>query len=703
MDCIKMRMKQLVLIISTLYSFSCLYSAASVAEEFTTSPKALPSIISEKKALQAGTNSLGLFFTIKKGWHIYWKNPGDAGLPPKMDWKGLDGVKISTFKWPYPKKITVGSLVNYGYEKEVLLPFSITIPKNFLKKRLTLTGVASWLVCKDICIKEQAPIKIDIPVSVNQAFTDYTLKSKFDKARKKIPEKLDKNLFSIRAGEKELQLHLNEFFLKKYKKKIDAVFPVSKFVKNNIPPEIKPTATGISIKFTVDKNIKDDNFFSSVLLIKRNEQYQPLEIKGGIKKLPFIQVIEKKELKEEINFFSFIKYIFFAFLGGLILNLMPCVFPILSLKIFSFLNHKEERTYISGLFYTLGVLSFFLVIGAVFIFLRSKGAEIGWGFQLQSPIFILFLIVLFLVISLNLLGIFDFSGRFSSLGGKLAYGDTMLASFFTGGLAVLVATPCSAPFMAVAIGFSLTQTAFISMLIFAFLGLGLAAPYALLSFFPKLSSFLPKPGKWMQTLRELLAFPLLLTIVWLLWVFDLQMGANSLLYVLCGITLIYFTFWLNKKLKNKIKYFMIILNLVLIGFLFYSSVSISFLKNDLTTEIIKNKTNTGWEPFSISLLDKYLSKNEKVFVNFTAAWCITCKINERAVLNKKNVQEVFKNHDIKTLKADWTNENKEISQTLKKYGRGGIPLYLFFNGTRTPVILPQILQEKNLLRVLTKE
>ena len=693
-------MKQLLSIISILYSLCCTYT--SLANTFPLSKKAVPNIIVEKKALHAGTNTLGLHFIIQEGWHLYWKNPGDTGLAPEVVWKKQDGIKISSFKWPYPERINIGSTANYGYKKELLLPFSVTISNSFSGKKLALRGMASWLVCKDSCIKEETPIGIDIPIS-NKASFDAESKYKFDKVKKQIPKKISEAFFSIRRNEKEIQLHLDKNFLKTYGEEVKEVFPGSKFIKNNIYPRIDATESGISIKFSTAESLKKDDFFSSVIIVKVKEQLKSFEIAGEIKESPFIPVTRPSKIKEAAGLLSIIKYMFFAFLGGLILNLMPCVFPILSLKIFSFLSHKEERSYISGIFYTLGVLSFFLVIGIIFTFFRSKGVAIGWGFQLQSPYFILFLIILFFVISLNLLGLFDFSSRLSSWGHRFTHGDTMLASFFTGGLAVLVATPCSAPFMAVAIGFSLTQSSFISILVFSSLALGLAMPYALLSFFPGFFSFLPKPGKWMLVLKEFLAFPLLLTVVWLLWIFDLQKGANSTIYIFCAIIFIYFSFWINKNFNTKIKYFLHFLSLLLIVTSLYFSLSMPSLQKGLSAEPLKSVKNDNWEVFSIEILEKYLSENKKVFVNFTAAWCITCKVNEAAVLNKEEVQATFKKNNIKLLKADWTNENKEILETLRKYGRASIPLYLFFDRSKTPTILPQLLQKNDLLKVITKD
>ena len=385
----------------------------------------------------------------------------------------------------------------------------------------------------------------------------------------------------------------------------------------------------------------------------------------------------------------------FAFLGGAILNLMPCVFPVLAIKVLSFLKHGESQrgTVIrNASLYSAGVIISFLFLAGVLLILRGAGEVLGWGFHLQSPAFVFFLLSLMFVMSLNFLGFFEIGSSWMGFGDRLTHGDGPAASFFTGALAVIVATPCTAPFMGTAIGVAITQPAPLMLLVFFFLGAGMALPYFLLATSPSFIKLLPKPGAWMATLKEILAFPLLLTCIWLLWVLVQQTGELGLTMALLGLLVIVFGLWAIKKISSPkigaaVLFFCLFLGAYLGGW--YSG----------------NKAAPGeeiiWEKFSAESVASAKKEGRIVFVNFTAAWCITCKVNERIVFSSNEVRAAVKNRNIALLKADWTNRDPIITQELARHGRAGVPLYLLhLPNSEAAEVLPQVLTPSIFLKAL---
>lgn len=382
--------------------------------------------------------------------------------------------------------------------------------------------------------------------------------------------------------------------------------------------------------------------------------------------------------------------LFWAFLGGLILNLMPCVFPVLTIKAIQISNASEstgERVR-EALAYTAGILTTVLSIAAILIVIRGAGAQVGWGFQLQSPIVVLGLAALFLVIGFSFLGQLEIAGRFAGIGQRLTeYGGKSLQSFFTGVLAMVVASPCSAPFMAAALGYAITQPTFVSLLVFAGLGLGMAAPLAALYMIPALARMLPRPGKWMLRLRQILAWPMYLTALWLLWVLSAQITSGGLIMAVASMLCLAIAITLKgsgpggvKKIIRLVGY-----TLALAFFVLASS---------------QQKTLSQGDHFKLAVMDSMIGKDQPVFLDVTADWCITCKFNERRVLHTNEIENLFEENDVIYLVADWTQENPDISALLDRYQRVGIPLYLYFPpNSRNAKVLPQILS-KEMLKAL---
>ena len=389
-----------------------------------------------------------------------------------------------------------------------------------------------------------------------------------------------------------------------------------------------------------------------------------------------VALLEEKFDKHQ----SIKKVLSFAFLGGLILNLMPCVFPILSIKILNLatLGATHNNKYLHGLAYTLGILLSFVLIGSLLMILRDTGESLGWGFQLQSPIFVGFIVYLFVLIGLSLSGWFTFGNNIMGWGQKTTQGNDLSSSFMTGLLATVVASPCTAPFMGTALGFALTQSSMIAISTFIFLGLGMAFPILAITCLPNLSNWLPKPGVWMDRFKQFLAFPLYLTAVWLIWVLGRQTNSDVVAAILCGIVLILFAIWLHKIYKNKMTKILAVMLFALAIFL-----PIWNEKNRDTDDL--------WEAYSKERLSMLLENEDSVFINLTADWCITCLVNEQMVLKTNDFSDILNKKNIIYLKADWTKYNPEITELLNDYNRSGVPLYLFYpSGEAEPIILLKI-------------
>ena len=397
-----------------------------------------------------------------------------------------------------------------------------------------------------------------------------------------------------------------------------------------------------------------------------------------------------------------------ALIAGVILNLMPCVFPVLSIKILNLTQHRAEtprRVRLHGMAYTLGILACFTILAGVLHGLRAGGAEIGWGFQLQSPLMVATLAFILFALGLSLSGILTIGTSLTRVGGsRLLQRGGLSGSFFAGVLATVVATPCTAPFMGASIGFALTQPFVVGLAVFLALGLGLALPFLVLAFVPGLQRLLPRPGRWMETLKQFLAFPLYATVAWLIWVLSFQVGASGLLAALAALVLIAFGAWaysLSQGRRNVSARVLQGMAAVSVAGVVALAIAID-LSRPAEINAQDASSKAGSEAFSQQKLDTLLASGQHVFVNMTAAWCITCLVNERTALSTGAVREIFAGKGITYLKGDWTNRNPEITRLLEKFGRSGVPLYVLYRGGREPVVLPQILTQSLVLDALGK-
>ena len=615
-------------------------------------------LIKDHSDFVPGTSiNIGLKVSMDEGWHTYWKNPGDSGGPIELNWDLPIGFSVSDVQWPLPEKIEYPPLMTYGYEDFVIYPMVLSIPENYSDNYFEMT--ADILICADVCIPESGKISANLlDIESNSLIYEWL-------------ESVPSNFLPTNASIAENNLEIRFTFEKEVKEIY--FFPD----ENN------------SIDYSSKQNFykKDDNYFLSINLF--NDELQNvsgvLDINGIGYKIANSQINNLNE-----GSLSLITALIFALLGGLILNLMPCVFPVISLKVLSFVSmggSSPEKIRNHALIFTAGVVASFMIIALAIVLLKQAGNFVGWGFQLQSPLIVGLLSMVMVFISLVLITENSFGESLTKLGNIGNNENGYYSSFLTGVLAVVVASPCTAPFMGVALGYALIQPSGETIPIFLSLSLGFSLPYLLLAANPKLINFLPKPGNWMVTLKEFFAFPMLATAIWLLWVFSLQVNQSFVIFLLIGWLLLALNFWVFLKDYKKI-----------IKIIFSGISILSMLYFLPSTEDLDTKQNqiigsaTEWYE---EIEEDLRNKNQPYFINFTAAWCITCQSNEITAFSKESFKNLLEEKNIEYIKADWTNRNDAITESLKKYGRSGVPFYLYWEpGYEKPKILPAILTDQ---------
>tara|TARA_B100002052_G_C15880223_1_gene598870 strand:- start:1574 stop:3571 length:1998 start_codon:yes stop_codon:yes gene_type:complete len=627
---------------------------------------------------EPGIVDLGYKFVFTPGWHTYWVNPGDSGGPPTFTSTISNGWKINPNLWPGPQTIEYPPLMTYGYENEVVFPFKLDITD--LDDKETDIKI-KFLVCDDICVPEEANLKLILKNRIlNVEERPDELKRWINRVPIRGPPDLNISLQNNKALITASNIDSDSYFFP-YDEIID--FSVEQiYLENTLSFEVLDNFEG-RVSGIVSSNL---GFF---------EVDQEVFIEGSIEEEADISKDNNNQMNMSLNSSSInlLTALIFAFVGGLILNLMPCVLPVIALKALSLVkNANESRTSVTlnASAYVFGVILTFMIIASLLVYLKNAGEIIGWGYQLQSPFVVTLLCLLIFLIGLILvtnIDIFSNSGKLENFNRN----SGLVNSFFTGALSVIVASPCTAPFMGAALGFALIQPDINSYLVFLSLALGFALPYFLIAVFPSLVNLLPKPGKWMDSLKQFFGFMMFGAAIWLLWVLANQVDANSLLIVMIGLFLVSFSVWLTKiDFKHKIKAVFIIT--LMYGY-FLSGWE---YKNNNTTE---DNDAVAWT------LDKEVELKEAgkpYFINFTAAWCITCQVNE-AVAFTDDVLALFNNKDITYFKADWTNRNAEIAEELEKYNRSGLPVYVYWNKKLDePMVLNELLTEGYLMEIINE-
>ena len=637
---------------------------------------------------------LGINQRIIPHWHTYWSNPGDSGLPTKIQWKLPEGASASDILWPTPGRISLGTITNYGYSDEVTLLNKISIPASVkVGEQFTAHASVEWLVCNEECIPQEVELELSLPIeaSARQSTEGNSLIQK-SLGQLPVASPWPVQAESLATGF-NLQLDLSESQAKQIK---DIWFYPADWgvIVQNIdqPHQLSSKGVALNLQAGESKLEPQQNLKGVVVITEQTD-------KGLVSTGFTIDVAPKPAQINNSSDISFLSALLLALAGGLILNLMPCVFPVLSLKALSLVAHAHQsplQIRLQGWVYTAGVLVSFGLLAAVLVILKAGGAQIGWGFQFQSPIFVLAMAYLMFLVGLNLSGVFVIGGSIAGVGSSLADRGGYSGSFFTGVLATIVATPCTAPFMAAALGYALAQPAVKLFAIFLSLGFGLALPYLLLANWPRLQCWLPKPGLWMERTKQVLAFPMYAAAVWLVWVLAQQAGANSVVIALGGMVALAFAVWLYDTTRNtrtsteRIGTTSALAILLVTLALGYSGLKATE-KLEQSSSI--QSADQNWEPYSAERLKGLLAEGKPVFLNFTAAWCISCLVNEQVALSNQTVRTAFSSAGITYLKGDWTKRDEEITSVLNQFGRSGVPLYVFYpaGSNAKPIELPQVL------------
>jgi thiol:disulfide interchange protein len=634
-------------------------------------------LVAEGPAPAAGGKvAVALRMTPKPGWHGYWKNPGDAGFESGIEWRLPKGASIAPFRYPVPKRLIVGGLMNYVYEGEYALLNELTVPAGLSAgTALPLRGTIDYLVCTaEICVRETADLALDMKVG-GVAQPEAT--AAFNRWRDALPKPLGSPArFEWKAGKLRLAIPVPEA--------LDIgepyFFPLSAEVLNHSAVQSFSREDDLLVaEIPAAEDVETPQAIDGIILLGEGRGLSLSATPGPV---PLLGKPLGAADAEKGAWSAILLALGGALLGGLLLNIMPCVFPILSLKALSLARAggDERSARREAIAYTAGVIGVCLALGALLLGLRASGSAVGWAFQLQDPRVILFLLLLVTAIALNLAGLFELPafGR----GGKLAERGGSVGAFWTGALAAFVATPCTGPFMGAALGAALVLPEAAALAIFAGLGLGLALPFLLLGFVPAFRQRLPRPGPWMKRLRHILSVPMFLTALGLAWIFERQMGGQGIAIALAALTVLGLLLWWAGRRHG---WAPLAAGAAAVG------VAVAFVPAPIASAEGRTGGMPGAEPFSEARLAALRTAGTPVFVYFTADWCVTCKVNEKAVLERAEVADVFRARGIAVLVGDWTRGNGEIGRFLEKHGRSGVPLYLWYAPNREAEVLPQIL------------
>jgi len=655
------------------------------------------SLLAEVESVQPGVPFwVGLRMLMDEHWHTYWENPGDTGLPTRIAWTLPEGFEAGSLESPAPERQAVGPLVNYGYEGEVIHLIRIQPPDEATGDSVTLRARVNWLECEEICIPAKADLELSLAVRPGPSKRGVAAPL-FDAARERLPREAAG--WSFEAGQRGETLSL----VAQPPPGVDTLADVHFYVRDldvvdyATPQKLVRQAEGFRVEIARANSPADFDGLRGILVVEAADGSQqslevaaePSDRAGALIGTPGVEAPAAAP--------AWLVALGFAFIGGLILNLMPCVLPVLSLKVLGFVRdsaNDEGGAWRHGLAFTLGVLSFFWILAVALLALRAGGEQVGWGFQLQSPGFVVFLACLFFAIGLNLFGVFEI-GEGLTAAGQATVGKSGLAgSFWSGALATVIATPCTAPFMGSALGFTLDQPAWVSLTVFTSLGLGMASPYLLLSLFPGLVRFVPKPGAWMETFKQVMGFPIMATVIYLVWLFGRQTGLNAVGLLLAGLLLIALGAWIYGRgalppSGRRVWANVMAAVFVLIGLaLGFSQAQASPQTRSEGGVLVEH--GIAWEPFSPARVAELRASGTPVFIDFTADWCLTCQVNE-AVAFTDEVRERFEQEGVAMLKADWTLRDDVITQALAGYGRRGVPVYVLYG--RDPGAEPHLLPE----------
>jgi thiol:disulfide interchange protein/DsbC/DsbD-like thiol-disulfide interchange protein len=675
-------------------------------------------LVAEQSALIPGRpNTVALRLVMERGWHTYWQNAGDSGLPTTLTWKLPEGLRAGPIQWPAPRALPVGPLVNYGYEGEVLLLSDIATVPDFLSgKTVTLSARADWLVCKEICIPEGADLSLTLPVIADaaQVQRDPRWIDAIAKARTSLPRPANEWNVTATGRGSTVELHLAPAAGHDSAASIAGshFFPyVEGQIEASGVQSLTHQGTDWSMSLPVaSQRVGEFRRVAGVLVSGDASAPRALAIDVPLAGTVVAGSTAPALTAPALNLtpatggadttLSLGTAVFFALVGGLLLNLMPCVFPVLSLKVLGFATHRENNAAMRhhGLAFGAGVMVSFWLLAGVLIGLRAAGAQLGWGFQLQSPATIAALAVLFFVLALNLSGVFEVRQFVPSSLATWNAKNPLVNDALSGALAVVVASPCSAPFMGAALGYALAGPMLSTWIVFTVLAIGMALPYVLLAYFPTWRKRLPKPGAWMLRLKQLLAFPLYATVLWLAWVLGAQLDNDAVLRLGASLLLIALGLWAWQTMRTGgARGWGIAAVASIAGALAVGWPVVGTSAMDAESNVAKRPAADGpWQEYSAARVAQLVAAGRPVFVEFTAAWCVTCQVNKRLVLDTDAVRDVFARRKVALLQADWTRRDPAIGAALAALGRNGVPVYVFFRPGKEPLLLPEVLTKQDI-------
>jgi thiol:disulfide interchange protein/DsbC/DsbD-like thiol-disulfide interchange protein len=738
------------------------------ASASVTQPHVVAELIPESTTVQPGqTFDVALHLHMDPNWHTYWINPGDAGLATTIKWTLPPGFTAGPIQWPTPEKHNMGPLITYGYGGDVYLLTTITAPKGDLPQHFDVKAKATWLVCQEECIPGKAELTLPMDSGLMNLRLPQENKDFFEEARARLP--VPNGLWKVTGsyGPDALVLSFHEVISAALSARNVYFFPeqpnVLSAVESSNPSNLGNVFTW---KLALQQNGDKPDHLSGVIVSDSTltgangksvyisefpvspaagagpaagsgaRESNGNDATGALRSQPGSSVSDTSApvagpatatTATATMEGTLIAVLGAAFLGGLILNLMPCVLPVLSLKVFSLMRHAGENSktaWIQGLAFTVGVLLSFWALAGLLLILRTAGNHLGWGFQMQSPGFVFFLVLLFFLLALNLFGVFELGSSLVGLDAKATgHLGGLASSFGNGALATLAATPCTAPFMGSALGFAAQQPAYISLLIFTFLALGMATPYLLLTLFPGALRFVPKPGAWMEAFKQFMGFLLMATVIFLVYVFGALVGEDEvpwLLFVLllAGVAAWIYGRWSGPTHATPVRVITLLLALGLIAFAvswgarLASEGEVGTVAGSATATPNREAGDghrtplqkEDWQPWTPSAVEQELAQGRPVFVDFTAAWCLSCKVNERVALDTDAVNEALAQKNVALFRADWTHSDPAISQTLQQFNRDGVPLYLLYSpqNKKAPQVLPEVLTPGIVLDALQK-
>ena len=702
--------------------------AAGSAKEVVTTPHVRAELVAHAPdgVSPGATVWVGLQLAHQPEWHTYWKNAGDSGLPTALTWTLPAGVEAGDIAWPLPRKIPIGTLANYGYEGTVLLPVPLTITPDFKMplmasstSALDIQLKASWLVCRKECIPEEGEFALSLPLHSSTAFNT----SAFEQARAAQPQALAAEpKSSVQVAGNSLQVSVKGLPASAQGKTLE-FFPEV--------PELIHTAAVSGKDWTqqwdgpvwnatiplAEHRSQSPDHLPLVLALAEADRTPgqawgwrtqaavsgtwpatavatPVSaaLQAALDSNALTSPTSNAAQPAAVGMGTFVVALLGALVGGMLLNLMPCVFPVLAIKVLGFARHTDDRRAHrrAGWAYTAGVVLSFLLLGAAMLGLRAAGAELGWGFQLQSPVVVASLAALFTLIGLNLAGVFEFGQFVPSSVASAQARNPLVNDFLSGVLAVVVASPCTAPFMGASLGLALGLPALQALALFAALGVGLALPYLVASLVPAFARWLPRPGPWMHTLRRMLAFPMFATVAWLVWVLGQQSGidgAGALLALLVALSAVVWALTLRGRTRLVLAPLVAALFVLLVAGIGSAIVT----PPAALAAAAPGGTSTRWQPWSEPQVAALTASGQPVFVDFTAAWCVTCQVNKKTTLSNSGVLADFDSRKVALLRADWTRRDPAITAALAALGRNGVPVYVLYRPGQTPLVMTEIL------------